>query len=99
MARDRHASLVTPEQAAEMWCPNSRVVPNHEHYAAGNRFEKITSDTASRLNAKTFCIGPHCMAWRWRTVWVPAHSGQGPQRVETPKRGYCGAFGKPENTP
>lgn len=53
--------LVTEEEAKTRWCPHTRVI--FEDAGTGNRWPGA-DDLLLPINS--MCLGPGCMAWRWR---------------------------------
>ena len=75
-------NTMTETEAREKWCPMARVAANRLN-GAYNR----TSTDNTPHHPCVACIASACMAWRWK----PTPSGATP-----PDRGYCGAFGRPD---
>lgn len=87
----------TPEQAAKLWCPASRVVHGTKEGAvasdqtAFNRMD-VEKGKTTLPNGCT-CISFYCSAWRW----IPTGKGDvhgETYRPTTPTHGYCGLAGK-----
>lgn len=100
--------LKTEEEAAEIWCPESRVTN-----------VRLGVNGSNRGTTDVRCYASNCMAWRWaekppqtktseRPIdgWIhtPAHiSEDGKEYWQEPyplalkrRRGFCGNFGKVE---
>lgn len=87
--------LLTEEQAKSKWCPLSRELAGIQN-AQGTAMGSFNRHPNSNIPA---CITTSCMSWRWAT----------PKQVRDidlvtsdvvdlePRRGYCGAFGRPEH--
>lgn len=72
----------TESQAAELWCPMSRIGVIRE---AGG--PTTVNDPTSINDFQGRCIGTRCAMWRW---WDPTVRGQG----SVDRKGYCGLAGK-----
>lgn len=74
--------LCTPKQAAEHWCPETRVmvIAQNGHPIGVSAINRPATDE------RTSCIGPQCMAWRWADNEI----GMGDSR-----KGFCGKYGEP----
>lgn len=89
-------SMMTEEEAKKKWCPMA--FPGG--MAGCNRAMPIDDG-----EARSLCIGSKCMAWRWSTE-VATNSDSagefkfnpapGPNDKDNLPRGYCGAFGRPD---
>lgn len=83
--------LVTPAEASGRWCPFGR-----QPGQVGNMFIPINRMPNGDVPS---CLGPLCMSWRWHDPKIPREIDLVSEEVvdEVPRRGYCGAFGKPEH--
>lgn len=86
-------TLVTEEQAKEMWCPAVRAGDEGIADDAGqNRESSLENPPYAR------CIASKCMWWRWQLEPVNPDpmatviGGPNPTKYE---RGFCGMAGKP----
>lgn len=82
---------VTPEQAQGRWCPFGR-----QPVWVGSQALPVNRQPNGDVPS---CLGPLCMSWRWEKPKdlreIDMISGE---IVDAePRRGYCGAFGKPEH--
>lgn len=90
-------TLVTEEQAKEMWCPAARVAgripldpPLGDQTVQGsNRIGSNWRAAPPTILASLACIGSRCMAWRWEKDRDPALASI------KDWRGFCGMAGGP----
>lgn len=89
--------LMTEEQARSKWCPMVR--QSTDSFPTYNRLEDGT------VPESCLCVSSDCMAWRWfdhdHSERQEAVQGMNDilrdiQSITGTRRGYCGAFGKPE---
>lgn len=97
--------LMTEENAADIWCPQSRVLlPINQ---AGNRISTFQMKNANERDKQFYeaqiadcsCIGSRCAMWRWSGTHAKRYitvNGQ-PELLQSPetRQGYCGLAGKP----
>lgn len=99
--------LLTEEQAKEKWCPYKYRM---SYGAPANEDPECFAEYVTEQTAAHPCIASACMAWRWtpkRSLvfgdWRDENDElQGEAREQTnyegdEPRGYCGAFGRPDN--
>ena len=92
-------TLLTENEARQKWCPKARVM-EYDQAGAGdmpfaatvNRVWKwLGKDRGGEITWEScHCIASDCMAWRWLDPdgWAG--------KSEDQRKGYCGAFGRPE---
>lgn len=87
--------FVTEEEASGRWCPHGREI-RREYQGSG--VSALTSFNRSPNGDVPSCLGSLCMAWRWKDPKVLREIDLTTSDIvdAPPRRGYCGAFGKPE---
>ena len=101
-------STMTETEAREKWCPMARTpsMVGMDGDPCGGGYPAINRRPGGRLPppAPCRCIASACMAWRWapddddwvdEQIRVPGAPSYTTQNVP-PRRGYCGAFGRPD---
>jgi hypothetical protein len=79
--------FVTEQEAKSKWCPHSRVVAKNGLGPCGNRVNDCAADGSPAVPEAAFCIGSHCMAWRWENKFQ--------RKPSDSTHGYCGLAGAP----
>lgn len=74
--------IMTREQAAEVWCPHSRVWLNN------TTVNRSLVDPA--IDMKSCCKADGCAMWRW----ITREDANTAEQIRTNK-GYCGLAGRP----
>lgn len=95
--------LVTQKEANSRWCPFGRQ-PHYMTYpistglGGGSATIAMTAVNRQPSGDVPSCLGSVCMAWRWEKEKSLRELDMvsGEVMDEEPRRGYCGAFGKPE---
>lgn len=100
---------ITDDEAAEKWCPHSRIATPVVTLHSGHVITAIAANRSSKtaksanLKAETCpesarCIGSGCMAWDYEVVTYDL-PGADPFSIRKPTRqtgkGRCGAFPEP----
>lgn len=78
--------MFTPDEAKKEWCPFARYPGAGIH---NNAPVGINRAPGQSLPPEARCLGPGCMAWRWKHAESAGEPAS--ERV-----GYCGLAGKPE---
>jgi hypothetical protein len=96
--------VVTEQEAKQKWCPQARA--GIGKFVDPDQSSDWTQNNVPGINAASIigrqkpviylhkCIGSECMAWRWcekQDGYEVPMVGE----VED-RKGYCGAYGKPE---
>lgn len=101
-------TLRTEEQALECWCPLARGIVDVVSNEAGGTYPYSSTNRDQQDRPISRCIGSACMAFRWFDpvtddghLCTPRPSAMvrrdpDKERPLAERRGFCGAFGKPE---
>ena len=85
---------MTEEEAKTKWCPFARVIVHRSDNEGDGRDCSLVANRGYSVikSQLSFCIGAHCMAWRWFSEHDSVTAGLG---GGDGKHGYCGLAGKP----
>lgn len=91
--------IMTEDEARRRWCPfGMQPIAGYAQPSSGLSTSQTYVISGNRAQGDVpACLASQCMAWRWKDPKVLREIDLVTADVvdEQPRRGYCGAFGRP----